>query len=79
MPRIEQMYAFVVEDSGPDDEGVVAIQSEDGAYGPIWLPLVGADMARVESLKPLAKGIGQQIGKQVKLIRFDNRQDIEVI
>ncbi len=79
MPRIEQMYAFVVEDSGPDDEGVVAIQSVSGDYGPIWLPLVGADMARVESLKPLARGIGQQLGKRVKLICFDNRQDIEVI
>lgn len=47
MPRIEEMYAFVAEDSGPDDEGVVGMATKSG-----WMPLVGADMARVESLKP---------------------------
>ncbi len=79
MPRIEEMYAFVVEDTGPDDEGVVAIQSERGGSGVVWLPLVGADMARVESLKPLARGIGDQIGKKVKLIHFTGREDMGVI
>lgn len=76
MPRIEEMYAFIVEDAGPDDEGVVAIQSEEGGYGRVWLPLVGADMARVESLIPLAKGIGDQLGKKVKLIKFSERQEL---
>lgn len=79
MPKIEQMYAFIVEDTGPDDEGVVAIQSEEGDYGRIWLPLVGADMARVNSLKPLAAGIGNQIGKKVKLVHFTNREELEVV
>lgn len=27
MPRIEEMYAFVVEDTGPNDEGVIGIGS----------------------------------------------------
>ncbi|GAH83034.1 unnamed protein product, partial [marine sediment metagenome] len=49
MPRIEEMYAFVAEDTGPDDEGVVGVNTGCG-----WMPLVGADMARVESLKPIA-------------------------
>ena len=79
MPRIEEMYAFIVEDNGPDDEGVVAIQSEEGDQGWLWLPLVGADMARVESLKPIARGIGNQIGKKVKLVHFTNREDLGVI
>lgn len=80
MPRIDQMYAFIVEDSGPDDEGVIGIQSMEGEGGqPIWLPLVGADMSRVNSLKPIAQGIGQQIGKKVKLVQFSNRRDLEEI
>ncbi|MBA7486496.1 hypothetical protein ES707_22056 [subsurface metagenome] len=76
MPRIEQMYAFIIEDTGPDDEGVIAIQSMEGNQGRIWLPLVGADMARVESLKPIARGIGEQQGKKVKLVQFVQRQDL---
>lgn len=80
MPRIKEMYAFIVEDSGPDDEGVIAIQTESGDYGRrLWLPLVGADMARANFLRPIARGIGHQIGKKVTLVYFSNRQDLEVI
>ena len=74
MPRIEEMYAFVAEASGPDDEGIISMSTDFG-----WLPLVGADMARVNSLRPIARGIGRQIGKKVTLVYFSNRQDLEVI
>ncbi len=79
MPKILEMYAFVVEDTGPDDEGVVALQSQKGSLGVLWLPLVGADMRRVESLKPIAAGIGKQLGKEVKLIHFTTREDLGVV
>lgn len=80
MPRIEEMYAFIVEDSGPEDEGVIGIQSMEGDSGRrLWLPLVGADMARVNSLRPIAQGIGHQLGKKVTLVHFSNREDVEVI
>ncbi|MBA7670703.1 hypothetical protein ES703_78850 [subsurface metagenome] len=72
MPRIEEMYAFVAEDSGPDDEGVVAMSA-----GAVMLPLVGADMARVESLKPIARDIAAQTGKKIKLLHFTHREEIE--
>ncbi len=71
MPRIEEMYAFIAEDSGPDDEGVVAMN-----IGNVMLPLVGADMARAESLKPMARSISRQTGKKVKLIHFTQREDL---
>ena len=71
MPRIEEMFAFVAEDSGPDDEGVVGMATGSG-----WMPLVGADMARVESLKPIAQDIASQTGKKIKLIHFTNREDL---
>ena len=80
MPRIDEMYAFIVEDSGPDDEGVIGIQSMEGDSGyRLWLPLVGADIARVNSLRPIARGIGRKIGKKVTLVHFTNRQDIEIV
>jgi len=43
------------------------------------MPLVGADMARVQSLKPIAKRIAQVTRKRIILVKFINREDIEVI
>ena len=74
MPRIEEMYAFVAEDKGPDDEGLTGFMANTG-----WMPMVGADMARVESLKPIARSIARTTGKKIKLLRFINREDVEVI
>lgn len=74
MPKIDEMYAFVVEDSGPDDEGIIGMNTKGG-----WMPLVGADMARIESLRPIARDIAHQLGKPVKLLHFDNRMELEVI
>ncbi len=71
MPRITEMYAFVAEDSGPDDEGVVAM-----SMGDLMMPLVGADMARVESLRPIAKDIGASTGQKIKLIHFTTREEL---
>ena len=71
MPRIEEMYAFVAEDSGPDDEGIVGMGTRAG-----WMPLVGADMARVESLKPIARNIAAQTGKKIKLLHFTHREEL---
>lgn len=74
MPRIESMYAFVTEDEGPDDEGVIGFMANTG-----WMPMVGADMARVKSLKPIAQGIARTTGKKVKLLHFTNREELETI
>ena len=60
--------------SGPDDEGVVGMNTEFG-----WMPLVGADLARVESLKPIVRGLARGLGKPIKLLYFENRKDVEVI
>lgn len=73
MPRIEEMYAFVAEDKGPDDEGIVGWNI--GGLGG-WMPLVGADMARVESLKSIARQIQKATGKKIKLLHFTNREDL---
>jgi len=65
VPKITEMFAFICEDKGPNDERVVA--------------LVGADMARVNSLKSYALDIAKKTGKKVKLIHFTNREDLEEI
>lgn len=74
MPRIEEMYAFVAEGSGPEDEGIIGMTTNSG-----WMPLVGADMARVESLKPIARNIGVATGKKIKILHFTQREDLGFI
>jgi len=71
MPRIEEMYAFVAEDTGPDDEGIV-----DMSVGSVMLPLVGADMSQADSLRSMARNVSVQTGKKVRLIRFTQREDL---
>lgn len=71
MPKIMEMYAFVAEDEGPEDEGIIGFKSCTG-----WMPMVGSDMARVESLRPLARAVSRGTGKKVKLIRFTKREEL---
>lgn len=74
MKRIEQMYAFVVEDERDNMEGIPAIMSKTGA-----LPMVGADMERVEDLRPAAEKMAKHLGKPITLLRFEVRTEVEVI
>lgn len=74
MPKIDQLYAYVVEDTGPDDEGVPAIHTR---LGP--MPMMGADLARALSLRPEAELIAKQFGKKVKLIRSTGIEIVEII
>lgn len=75
MPKITALYAFVVEDTGPDDEGILAASVGDD----IFLPLVGADMERVNSLKPTAAKLAGALGKPVKIVLFSERTEVEVL
>lgn len=79
MPRITEIFAFIAEDEGPDDEGVAAWVSPFPPLGGTWVPLVGADMERAESLKPYAKLIATAMGKRIRLVRFSVREELEVI
>lgn len=74
MPKITEMFAFIAEDAGPDDEGIPA-EFMQGA----WMPLVGADMARMESLRPVARRLAAALGKPIKLVKFSTRTEIEEI
>ncbi len=74
MPRITEIYAFITTDTGPDDEGIIA-----SLVGNTWIPLVGADSARLDSLRLLATHVARELGKSVKLVRFTNREELEDI
>lgn len=72
MPRIEHIHAFIAEDRGPGDEGVTAFKGPHG-----WMPMVGADVARVESLRAIAREMARN-GKRIRLVKFSVREEVEV-
>jgi hypothetical protein len=65
---ITSLYAWVVTE--PDGEGVAgAALMVDGK--PVWMPLVGADLDRMRSLRPYAELVKEQTGFPMRLARFD--------
>ena len=76
MPKITELYAWVLADSGPDDEGVPAFMSLEGT----WLPMMGADLDRAISLRPHAQWAANLSGKQVRLLRsVGTLEEVEVV
>lgn len=70
--HIDEMFAFIsVSDEG---EGVISFP---GPFG--WIPLVGADMARVDVLRTQAQIVADAENWEVRLIKFTNREELEVI
>lgn len=62
--RITELYAFVsVDKSG---EGIMGIQMPNGD----WMPLIGADVERVESIKPFADKIAAQMNVPYEIRYF---------
>lgn len=73
MPKITELFAFVVADKDEDDEGVMAFLSKG-----TWQPMVGADMKRIEALRPIADSISLQMGKPHRVVRFRAIEEIEL-
>lgn len=65
--KITELYAFVgSEAKTPEDEGVMAIRLQSGE----WLPLVGADLTRVRTLRPVADAIVERTKGKYRVLRF---------
>lgn len=71
--QIDSVYAFTTVDAD-GTEGIV------GAYmGAGWMPLVGADLAMVAKLKPIAQRIATATGREIKLVHFSTRTEQETL
>jgi hypothetical protein len=72
--RIDEVYLFIsVDETG---EGVCGAP----LMGPDTLvPLIAADKARMESRIPIARQIARASGKQVKLIKLSQRDELMTI
>jgi hypothetical protein len=66
--RITEMFAFVCTDED-GDEGVIGYT--DGIN---WFPMVGADMARVESLMPMAQTMVNTTKSPIRILRFGSME-----
>ena len=70
---VDELYAFLLIDED-GDESVPAVGTEVG-----MLPLVGADWARIDAMRPIAQRIADENGKEITLARFHLRENLEVI
>ena len=75
MPRIEELYAYIShEPNDPDDEGVCAFMASNG-----WMPMVGADEARMTSLREKAQQLVNASGNTITLVKFSTKTVLETI
>lgn len=70
--HIDTMWAFVALDPADNTEGVISAQ-----MGQMHMPLIGADLERVEMLRPVAQRIARTMHVPVSLVHFTNRVTIE--
>lgn len=72
--RIDTMYAYICTDLD-GSEGVPALNpNKDG----VVMPLMGAGMDRMLSLRPYAVHIAKTMGRKVTLCKFTTREEVEV-
>lgn len=74
MPLIKTLHAFLALDPETGNEGVIGM-----SMGGTFMPLVAADPARIEMLRPHAIRIAEKEKIVVKLVQFSVRSDIEVL
>jgi hypothetical protein len=71
MPKkITELYAFVVT-CADGDEGIMAFKSGDIT----WMPMIGADLDRIESLRRIADAIAKETGTQYEVRYFTRRTE----
>lgn len=73
MLQIEEMFAFIAKNK--DGEGVMGASLPIGGQM-MMTALVGADIARIQQLLPIAKEISKITGTPFRIVKFSNRKDI---
>lgn len=70
---IDTVTAYIA--ANEDGEGIMSFYHPENG----WMPMVAADQARVDSLRPLAEQMGRATGVRVIVAEFSVRKDIAVI
>jgi len=74
MKTIDSIIVAVAVDERDQIEGVCAMYTGNG-----WMPLIAADDERYEQIRKQAQRVAAQTGKTVRMVRFTERGEIEVI
>lgn len=69
--KINHLWAYISEDAS--GEGLCGFQDPNTGN---WLPMVAADEARLNNLRPFAKQIEKVTKRKVKIVKFTQREDI---
>jgi hypothetical protein len=69
---ISIVYAFIATDHD-GTEGIPAFVAPNG----MMMPMIGADMDRVETLRPIAEDMALHKGVSITLAKFEKRTDLE--
>ncbi|MDE2223495.1 MAG: hypothetical protein KGK03_10555 [Candidatus Omnitrophica bacterium] len=63
--RITEIFAFVSKDKD-GHEGIMGFKAPDGT----WMPMIGADLERVDQLVPIANRITEVTGQKYEIRYF---------
>jgi hypothetical protein len=74
-PAIAALYAWVAEE--PDGGEGVCSATMQLFDRPVHMPLVGADIERIRSLREYAEIVRKASGCPVRLVRYTQREDLE--
>lgn len=73
LPKIDSVYLFVSVDAEDGNEGVVG-----APLGPVnCMPMIAADVKRLDQLIPIAQYICDTTKTKIKLIKLTNREEIK--
>lgn len=70
---IDQIFAFIATGEN-GDEGITGFLAKDKT----WMPMVGADIDRVNSLEALAQHIANETKSEIKLLFFSKKELVKV-
>lgn len=76
---IDELFAFVSVDDPSRTEGQPSEALAAFRLGDTMMPMIAADAGRVDSLRDMAQAIATASGRPLKLVRFDNRTELETI
>ncbi len=70
---VKELYCFLVVDPDDETEGIPQFFS---VLHNAHMPMFGADLERMESMRGIVTGVAKQFGRRVELAKFTNREHV---
>ncbi len=78
MKKVEEIYACVFEDHSVGEEGLMSTMIPS-ILGNQLMVLVSCNKRNLEGFKSICKLSSQQEGKKIRILKFTNIEEVEVI